>query len=490
MKKFMALLLAALMLLGVFIACENKNPNKDDGTTNSDGAETSSEISDKYAHNVPDGLNYDGYTYMMAFPTPADGGLDYQFKEEGDVLTAIDAAVYNRNKQVEGKFNITIDAMIVGQSDTQVTEMIPLVMAGDDSVDVGFIAFTFGGIPWITSGYAMDWNDVEYIDLEREYWTKSMTESLSVAGRSFLIQGKLNWPSAIYAQTCFFNTNVAEDNQIGDLYSEVKNRTWTFEKLSTLARSYGDDLNNDGIYDENDSYGIIQSFYGGVYNWSIAAGYTQIISEEDGFRTNYGDEKLADIVNFCYDLLYGDGTTYVERYDYVQNSKGAKIFFSDLALFLFTDLGHAEYFRNETSDYGIIPTPKWDEAQENYATTSDQWGLACVIPMTATDPSRTGAITEVLCSISAQSVYPTYYDQVISEKYTRDEVSKEMLDIIFSNLVYDPGITLALNDVYMPLVKLLDEKRPSKDLASWIERYSGKIQTQFDDLYAYVEENY
>ena len=496
MKKAISFFLAMLMFTAALFSCSDntgkipqKTENTDDGTA-STVTEAEVTTADPYDDNVPEDLKYGGYEYVVAFPIPADAALDYQFVEEGNAVSAINAAVYNRNLQIEDRFDVSLSGFTAGYSDTQVSMLMPLILSGDDSFDIAMIAFTFSGIPWMTSGYALEWNDVEYIDLSREYWSQSMTENIAVNGHSFLIQGKINWTSAMSTQVCFFNSNVAEDNNIENLYEAVDNGTWTFEKCKTIAKSLGRDVNNDGTYDESDFYGIIQSFYGGVYNWSIAAGYTTVLSTNDGLVLNYSTDKFTNIVEYCYDLLYNNNTAYVERFDYVQDSKGAKIFFDDRALFMFTDLGHGDFFRNEKSEYGIIPCPKYDEEQEKYCTTNDQWGLSCAIPITATNTSRTGAITEALCALSAKLVYPVYYEQVLSERNTRDEESKAMLDLIFSNIVYDVGITLAYRDVYIPLCKLLDERNPSSDLASWIGRYSSKVQKQFDELYEFVDENY
>ena len=493
MKKRFCFLLALVILVTTLIACSrNQGQSSASGSLSDNGNQPPEDDTtlDPYADQVPDGLTYDGYEFVMAFPQPADAAMDYQILQEGSAVTKIDQAVYLRNRTIEDRFDISLKGITVGFSDTQVADLTPMLLGGDDAVDIAMIAFTFSGIPWMTSGYALPWNDVEYIDLDREYWSQSMTKNIAVDDHSFLIQGKINWTSVMSTQVCFFNNVVAQDEQIEDLYTLVKNHQWTFEKCKTLAKAYAKDVNNDGIKDENDKYGIIQSFYGGVYNWSIAADYIMINSTEDGLELNYDTEKMADIVNYCYDLFYSDSTTYIERFDYVQDSKGAKIFFSDNALFMFTDLGHADFFRNEQSDYGIIPCPLWDENQEKYCTTNDQWGLSCAIPNTATNTARTGAITEALCALSAKLVYPVYYDEVLSERNTRDEESKEMLNLIFSNIVYDVGITLAIRDTYIPLYKLMDEKNPSANLASWIGRYSTNIQAQFDDLYTYVADNY
>ncbi len=474
-----------ILMFVLFFSCTAGN-----GEPKGSGEPAGSEDTDPYADRLPDGLKYDGYEYIIAFPQPADGAMDYQIFEDGNVISKIDQSVYTRNRTIEDRFDIKISGFVKGFSDTQVTELLPLCMSGDDEFSIGMLAFTFSGIPWITSGYAEDWNRIRYVDTNRVYWSQSMSDNVSINGHSFIIQGKINWTSAMSTQVCFFNTNVAETYAVENLYNTVNDGTWTFGKLRTISKGISEDLNNDSIYDENDRYGIIQSFYGGAYNWSIAADYRTILSEKDGLTLNYDTEKFYDILEYCYDLLYNDHTAYVEKFDYPSESKGVRIFFDDRALFMFTDLGHGDFFRGELSDYGIIPTPKYDENQKKYCTTNDQWGLSCIVATTAVDKERIGAITEALCALSGKIVYPVYYEEVLSEKNTRDEESKKMLDLIFSNIVYDVGITLAYKDYYIPLYKLLDPKSPSTNLSSWMGKYQTKIRTQFDDLFKYVEDNY
>ena len=77
---------------------------------------------------------------------------------------------------------------------------------------------------------------------------------------------------------------------------------------------------------------------------------------------------------------------------------------------------------------------------------------------------------------------------MLSIRNTRDEESKKMLDLIFSNIIFDPGIAFGTRETYIPLNKLVKDK--SNNLASWSAKYSKKIQAQFDELYDYVKQNY
>ncbi|MBO4770033.1 MAG: hypothetical protein J5563_04560 [Clostridia bacterium] len=484
MKKI-ALFLAAVMLLAFSVACASGGGNVQTSGTGSPGnADT-----DPYADAVPKNLKYDGYDFVMCFPNPADHGMDLQIVEEGAVVSAIDDSIWKRNRQIEERFSITLSGYCAGNSDTQTSFLQQAAQSGDDSMDLAFIAFTFSGLSWISTGYAMPWNNVDYVDTDRVYWNDSSISNLSIAGKYFLLQGDINWPSMMSTQVVFFNTVVAEDNRIENLYDSVWDNTWTFNKMLNLIKPLNRDLNNDGVFDETDQYGATMCYYGATYEIGIAANYVTVLTtEDDGFQLNVSTNKFADIVQFAYDLINGEGRTYCEPYDYIYESKGIPIFFEDRALFHFDGLGAGDEFRNEKSDYGIIPWPKWDENQEKYCTTNDQWGLSCSLPTTASDPSRTGAITEALCALSGKLVYPTYYEVVLSVRNTRDEESKAMLDLIFENVIYDPGIAFGTFSSYIPLYNLVKTK--STNIASWAAKYGPKLQTKFDEVFAFVTENF
>ena len=60
-----------------------------------------------------------------------------------------------------------------------------------------------------------------------------------------------------------------------------------------------------------------------------------------------------------------------------------------------------------------------------------------IIPKSASDLERTGAIIEALSAEGYYTLKPAYYETVLKGKSVRDDESSEMLDIIFANRVYD-----------------------------------------------------
>ena len=71
-----------------------------------------------------------------------------------------------------------------------------------------------------------------------------------------------------------------------------------------------------------------------------------------------------------------------------------------------------------------------------------------MIPITVTDFERTGIIIEALSAESMYVLTPAYYEISLKTKYSRDNESQEMLDIIFASTVFDLGNIFDWGGVY------------------------------------------
>ena len=101
-------------------------------------------------------------------------------------------------------------------------------------------------------------------------------------------------------------------------------------------------------------------------------------------------------------------------------------------------LGDAQGLRNMDDDFGIIPYPKFGSDDE-YASIINGHAPLAVIPITVSDASRTGAITEALCAYGSKYVIPAFYEVSLKTKYARDEESEEIMVVIKDSIVYDIG---------------------------------------------------
>lgn len=93
--------------------------------------------------------------------------------------------------------------------------------------------------------------------------------------------------------------------------------------------------------------------------------------------------------------------------------------------------------RNMADEFGVLPLPKYDEAQEEYRTVVDGGASVMVVPMTAKNLEMIGSLTEAMSAYSYSDVIPVYIGVAIEQKGTRDEESIKMLREILDSRVID-----------------------------------------------------
>ena len=124
-------------------------------------------------------------------------------------------------------------------------------------------------------------------------------------------------------------------------------------------------------------------------------------------------------------------------------------FQSDRALFNICWLNRASLFREMETDFGISPMPKYDEAQENYASFVHMYCANTIAVLkTGQNFERTGVILEALSAESMYGLTEAYYEKTLKSKASRDEESSAMLDVIFGTRIYDLGYIFNWGSIY------------------------------------------
>ncbi len=93
-------------------------------------------------------------------------------------------------------------------------------------------------------------------------------------------------------------------------------------------------------------------------------------------------------------------------------------------------------FNNE---YGILPYPKYDEAQQEYKTMVDGGHEAMGIGKQMTDLEFIGTMVEALCAESYKQVLPAFYDVCLKQRYASSVEDAEMIDMCVASRVFDFG---------------------------------------------------
>ena len=151
--------------------------------------------------------------------------------------------------------------------------------------------------------------------------------------------------------------------------------------------------------------------------------------------TNSDLIKASDLLDKLLDLLYTGHSTYIVAPGKEQVAK--EMFSKNQGLFYVECAGYIVGLRDMSDDFGVLPMPKYDQAQKNYSTFTSVVGSTMVVPQGAKNFEDMSKVIETMAILSGKSVIPTYYDLVLKRKTVRDEESAGMLDIIFSNRIYD-----------------------------------------------------
>ena len=103
-----------------------------------------------------------------------------------------------------------------------------------------------------------------------------------------------------------------------------------------------------------------------------------------------------------------------------------------------------------------------------------------MIPMqNIEDDARLSNILEAMCEASYRITRPAYYETALKEKGTRDEQSKQVLDMILDSRVYDLAYISMQGSVWS--IGSMVANGTTNFARTW-DRQSGRLQTVLQDM--------
>lgn len=442
-KRGLSIILCLSMsgLLACGSSGESVVTDTDTGAPESDSAEITSA---RIEPDLPD-KKWEGYEFRVL--TKGDANVHWKSKdiaaaeENGDI---INDAVYKRNLAVSDRFGVTfVDIPSPDGTWNLTTPARTSILADSDDYDM------IAGAPsevvknLAPEGLLIDLQDMPYIDLTKPWYDQNSIEQLSICGKVFCTTGDMLIMDDEATLGILFNKQIAEDYNLGDLYEIVKSGKWTLDLMTKMATDVSEDLDNDGKMGYEDQYGLTSEELN-TYACMVGCGVQAVVRNGDELEFNVTSEKFIDAfeksvkMNRDYDItihsakISGVSDAYADVID--------PAFVSGRIFFNLAGLVRVTHFRSMDIDFGVIPIPKYDEAQEKYySMVSIPCSDSIAIPVSASDPERTGAIIEALSAEGYYTLKEAYYDTVLKTKGARDEESAEMLDLIFSNRIYDIG---------------------------------------------------
>ncbi len=428
MKRLLIALLAALLLTscGGGTATEDTigTPSGGEGNAAAEEAvetEPETTVDDLFKIEQQD---YEGKTFSLL--TTETQQYEYDATElTGEV---VNDAVYDRNLAVEEllgiKFNFVYRPGDWANKDSFCQIITNSIMAADGAYDVtsGMISCVQ---PIATSKLFMNVYDLEDINMDNPWWVTELQNGLTINGKLIGFIGDMSLSMYKGLSVMFANLNLMNDSGLPNPYELVLNNEWTLDKMIELSTGNCIDTNGDGQFKLGDDLYSLVIYEVPLRSIQASFDLPAISINEEGMPVvNSLTDEFASAVERMSALLATQGVAWQDNV--VMNT----YFASEQAFMLMSKLEALDQFRDMESDYAVLPFPKYDAFQEKYLTLIATATQMTYIPTTTPDPVLTGKVCEALSYYSYKDVVPAYYDVALKNKYSRDENTQKMLDII------------------------------------------------------------
>ena len=410
---------------------------------------------------------------------------DYDVHEETGAL--MNDATYARNLTVEERFGVKLKTVDGGDHSPTNAVARNAIYAGDTAHDL-IVNHMIDTATLSAEGVFAEIGGLKYIHPQKPWWNASAYENLSVKGKTYILAGDISPYYMKYNYVLYFNKNLAEDYNISDeeLYSEALAGKWTFDRFNALAAGVYKDLNGNGTADAEDLYGQTQQNSSYITPYLYSFGETTVQMDKEGIpQLSVNTEKFAAMTEKLYKMMYESESTLPS--DNWTTHKDT--FMSGRALFMNGPLTSASgSFAEMEDDFGMLPMPKWDEAQEEYHTMADGSAPLAAIPQTVKDTEFVGIVTEALAAESYRQITPVLYEVSLKYRGARDQMSMEVIDIAIRTGVVDFGYVFGdYSMMGFCLSELMSKK--NVNFASYYAENKAKWETRVSDVVkAFTEE--
>ncbi len=434
MKKKIILTLLIAAQLSTLACVDTTNGGSETTADDSDAVSTSvKEEEDVISDDLPE-KDFGGEKITFFVRSNGKDSVDLE-EISGDI---VEDAIYDRNRLVEQRFGVEIE--VLEAEDAMCKSAKDTILAGDDSYDV-VAAHARGLTQLAANGVFLEWNEyLPYINLDKPWWSQDARDSFEVCGKIYFCSGDLFTNNLGSTYGMFYNKDIFEKLKIENIYETVNNGEWTFDLFQTYAKQGSDDLNGDGSYTiDKDQFGYATTWWGGPIEVLYTGGQRICRkNEEDELILTLNTERTIDIFEKFFSFADEECAYILEKDDGAEVEtafKENRLMFRDAPIQAMFNL------RDMNVDFGVIPWPKYDENMDKYYSNVDASCTLFGFPITLSDEhaEMISIVIEALSAESYKSVIPKYYEDCLQVKFSRDDESVKMLDLIRDGRVFDMG---------------------------------------------------
>ena len=471
LKRLLAFMLAVMLFASACSTGTGTGTNNTDNSAEStaDETETAAEQETEPADpaktlDLPD-TDWGGREYrVLGYACIYSQFETFEISSEGENGEVVNDAIYRRNTGIEDKYNVKIteykdDSNTGDWSGANYPYFQRTTLAGEDLYDLAFLSIAQIGTA-AREHYLQDLNQVEYIDFSKDWWNQNVNDTFTLYDQLYFTSSDFSLRDKNRTYILAFNKDMVNNYALEDPFALVKEGKWTLDVMTAWAEKVSQDTDGNGKVDYTDTFGIGCDSYNAFTAFVYGGDVSTMGKDDTGALTlTLNNEHTVNVLDKVFESFGSKSLTVVcddwsgKSGDLNMWAVASTAFYEGRALLATAfpaDL--SDLSEKCEHDYGIIPFPKYDEAQEQYCTYADYMGMLFGIPITCGDPSFAGFMIEALSAASTDTTLQAYYEVSCKTKYTYDEESAGMLDLIFSNIKYDLakiyGVTGASDFIY------------------------------------------
>ena len=471
MKRVISLILVICFMALALVACGG---NKNTGTSGTPGNSNSEEtdVLDKWEN-----VKFEGDVLNVLARKDLKVSKEWEQEEGASDDDGLGQIVALRNEVVEGSLGLEVRVTFMGEEFAQdsknfMDQVLGAAVrndvdSGSGTYDIvacyGYVALaaTFRDL-WAN---LLDKQTFPYFDFSQPCWNQSLVKNGTIANQMYICAGDMNLSMYDSAMVIWYNKDLhgrLEDGSPEDIQDTVIAGKWTYDKLFDWAEYYEniDDKGNKG-----DIFGIsmngakfpTEPFDAIPYAWDID--FMTYDEQTQTYDYNFiGNTKAEEAMNKLRAFFTQEGVATEALGDRPEFWDGGIVFDADKIWFS----KEACMSRREMTDrFAILPWPKYDEAQEDYATTSQDYFTTLAVvnhseSATPTKGEQVSAYLQFSTEYSRENVRDVYFKEIVEGRNfgqfadgTTEKSQKIFNEYIIDKLEYDFSTIYcrALNDV-------------------------------------------
>ncbi len=513
MKKLLSLLLVLVTVVCLFTACPAQtNPgSKTEENQGQTGGQKDTSDTDEWGRplvesSLSDDLDFGEETVNIY----VEAGRLSEFYAEQYTDDLINDSILDRNTKVENDLNVKLNFMqssVTGSAFVSEIETIVNAGTNDYDITVGYAYFMSEGVRGMN--YA-NLYDIPNLDLAKPWWNQKFVEEATLADQLYFITGDLSLSSTYNTGCMFFNKRLADEEFAAEggsdyLYQLVVDGKWTIDAFTDLVKSKYRDDDGDGVPSEGDFYGYGDAMTGPLPADAFMFGMGAFITKDNAEgipELVFNSEHTVNVLHKLF-VLFDDseGVLYNPGADNYYNNGAAVAlirnkFINGEMIFYTSSLNTATAFLDMKDDYGLLPMPKYDEAQAEYYTSTNDGYQVIMIPSGIEESDRAemvGATLEKLAEESYRTVNPNYFEVVMKYRYIRSEdetdYDLEMYELILNGNTYNFGLLFSstMDDPSFAFRHLIGRDH-SENFASYWDKKDTRVTNRFNNLVEWFTE--